>query len=115
MRSFREFFSIVNRQWYSEQRLTVIGINVMVEKNVSRHIIVLVDRVVHCSISNDNGLSAVDSMRQFRRHLIVPLNSSLPIECDFLGRILFRYQWKSNKSIRMIFSIKLKITVDFFT
>lgn len=41
------------------------------------------------------GLSAIDSMRQYGRHYLRPENDSLPENCDFLGRIVFQYQWTS--------------------
>jgi hypothetical protein len=42
-----------------------------------------------------NGLSAVDSMRKYGRHLLTPKNTTLPTICDFLGKIVFKYEWIS--------------------
>jgi hypothetical protein len=42
-----------------------------------------------------NGIHAVDSMRKYGRHTIVPKDSILPEECDFLGRIVFKHEWIS--------------------
>ena len=39
------------------------------------------------------GLPAVDSMRTYQRHCIVPKHSPLPDGCDFLGEIVFQHQW----------------------
>lgn len=41
------------------------------------------------------GLDAVDSMRKYGRHMLVPKHSVLPEGCDFLGRIVFKYEWIS--------------------
>jgi len=40
-----------------------------------------------------DGLNAVDSMRKYGRHMIVPKHSILPEGCDYLGRIVFKYEW----------------------
>ncbi|CAF3696810.1 unnamed protein product [Rotaria socialis] len=42
-----------------------------------------------------DGLQAVDSMRKYRRHRLVSKNEVLPEECDSLGKIIFKYEWKS--------------------
>jgi hypothetical protein len=42
-----------------------------------------------------DGLHAVDSMRKYGRHLIVPKDSMLPEGCDYLGEIIFKYEWVS--------------------
>jgi hypothetical protein len=42
-----------------------------------------------------DGLFSVDSMRQYGRHLIVPKNNKLSNDCDYLGKILFKYEWNS--------------------
>jgi hypothetical protein len=42
-----------------------------------------------------NGLHAVDSMRKYGKHLIVPRDGILPKGCDYLGKILFKYEWMS--------------------
>jgi hypothetical protein len=42
-----------------------------------------------------NGIHAVDSMRKYGRHTIVPKNSVLPEGCDFLGKIVFKHEWIS--------------------
>ncbi|CAF3288170.1 unnamed protein product, partial [Rotaria sp. Silwood2] len=41
------------------------------------------------------GLQAVDSMKKYRRHRIVPKNKILPEGCDYLGKIVFKYEWIS--------------------
>jgi len=42
-----------------------------------------------------DGLHAVDSMRKYGRHHLVPKDRILPDECDYLGRILFKHEWIS--------------------
>ena len=44
------------------------------------------------------GLSAVDSMRTYQRHCIVPKQSPLPDGYDFLGEIVFQHHWESGTS-----------------
>ncbi|UJR26681.1 hypothetical protein I4U23_007998 [Adineta vaga] len=40
-----------------------------------------------------DGLKAVDSMRKYGRHVLVPKNSMLPEGCDHLGKIIFKRRW----------------------
>ena len=40
-----------------------------------------------------DSLSAIDSMRKYGRHCIVPQNRILPEGCDYLGKILFKHEW----------------------
>ncbi|CAF0935304.1 unnamed protein product [Rotaria sordida] len=42
------------------------------------------------------GLQAVDSMKKYGRHKIVPKNGILPEGCDYLGKIVFKYEWISS-------------------
>jgi hypothetical protein len=72
-----EIIREINQIWYDQYYRQ--------EKGVLDH------RIVHPY----DGLFAVDSMRQYRRHLIVPKNSILPKDCDYLGKILFKYEWNS--------------------
>jgi len=34
-------------------------------------------------------------MRKYGRHLIVPKDGILPEQCDYLGKIIFKYNWIS--------------------
>ncbi|CAF0968399.1 unnamed protein product [Adineta steineri] len=52
------------------------------------------EKVEHINIIHPYGcLEAVDSMKKYGRHQIVPKDSVLPEGCDYLGRIIFKYQW----------------------
>ncbi|CAF1504315.1 unnamed protein product [Rotaria sp. Silwood1] len=42
-----------------------------------------------------DGLKAVESMKKYGRHQIVPKNGMLPEGCDYLGKIIFKYEWIS--------------------
>ncbi|CAF0868658.1 unnamed protein product [Rotaria sordida] len=42
------------------------------------------------------GLQAVDSMKKYGRHKIVPKNGILPEGCDYLDKIVFKYEWISS-------------------
>lgn len=39
------------------------------------------------------GFTAIDSMREHSRHLLVPINAAFPTDCDCLGKILVHYEW----------------------
>ena len=39
------------------------------------------------------GLTAIDSMREHGKHLLLPINAVFPTDCDSLGKILLQYQW----------------------
>lgn len=41
------------------------------------------------------GLAGIDSMKKYRRHPIVPKNATPPDGYDYLGEILFKYEWTS--------------------
>lgn len=64
-----------------------------------------------------DGLAAVDSMRQYRRHCLRPENDPLPDNCDHLGRIVFQHQWTSGSfedSQRLVRTVSAEDENDFF-
>ena len=61
------------------------------DQYVSREKLLSDQRIIHPY----DGLSAVDSMRKYGGHSIVPKNGIIAKDCDYLGQILFQHEWNS--------------------